>query len=102
MMRFLRNLFALLILLLMVTAGALFALQNTTPVPLDLLVIQLPERTLSLWLLLALALGVVIGLAAGAFMMFGLRARLVAARRQKERLAVEVDRLRKVGLSDSE
>lgn len=98
----LRTLLSLVILLAMVATGALFTLQNTTVVPLDLLLVQLPGRTMSLWLLLALVLGVLLGFVAGGFLLLRQRAQLSVLRRQKERLALEIDRLRKVGLTDSE
>lgn len=101
-MSFVAKVAGLVVVVVTIAGGALFALQNTTLVPLDLLIIQLPERTLALWLLLALALGVLIGLMASSFVFVSLRARLIAARRQKDRLAVEVDRLRRVGLAQSE
>jgi len=89
-------------LLVMIGAGALFALQNTTAVALDLLLLQLPERTVSLWLLLALAIGVVLGLLSGSLLLLRQRARLGLLRRQNDRLTLEIDRLRKVGITDSE
>ena len=101
-MSLLRALLGILMLVAMIVAGGLFALQNTVPVPVDLLVIQLAERTLALWLLLSLSLGVLLGLGAASVMLFSQRARLAALRRQKQRLSLEVDRLRKVGLTDSE
>ncbi len=101
-MGWLRTLLSATILFGTVAVGGLFALQNTTPVPLDLLVLQLPERTISLWLLLALALGVILGLLSGLVVILSLRARLAAATRQRDRLTLEVDRLRKVGLSNGE
>jgi len=99
---FLRGLLAVLLLVCTIGAGVLFGLQNTVAVPLDLLVIQLPERSLALWILLALGLGLVVGLATAAFMLFNLRTRLAALRRQRDRLSTEVDRLRKVGLTGGE
>ena len=101
-MAWLKTFLLLVLVLTTAVAGALFALQNTTPVALDLLVLQLPARTVSLWILLALALGVILGLSAGAVVMLSLRARLRTLSRQKQRLALEVDRLRRVGLADSE
>lgn len=101
-MGWLRSLLIILILLATIAAGALFALQNTTPVALDLLLIQLPERTLALWVLLALALGIVLGLLSGGLLLLTLKARLRVIQRQADKLALEVDRLRRVGLADSE
>ena len=40
--------------------GVSFGIQNTTTVPLDLLVISLPEHSIALWVLLAFAAGGII------------------------------------------
>jgi putative membrane protein len=74
--------------------GVLFALQNPDPVPLDVLIMTLPPRSLALWVLGALALGGVLGLRCRAFAMLRLRARLIAARRQIASAQVELDRQR--------
>jgi putative membrane protein len=66
----------------MAGVGVLFALQNADPVPLDVLVMTLPPRSLALWVLGALALGGVLGLLLSSLAVLRLRARLVAARRQ--------------------
>lgn len=102
MLGLLRALLGILVVVCTIAIGGLFALQNTVLVPVDLLIIQLPERTLALWLLLALSGGVVLGLGAASFMLLSQRARMASLRRQKQRLTVEVDRLRKVGSADSE
>ena len=57
----LRIIVSAVILCATIAVGAFFALQNTTQVPLDLLVVQLAERSLALWLLLTLLLGVLLG-----------------------------------------
>ena len=75
-MGFLRNLLLLLIALGMAAVGVLFALQNPEPIALDILVTRLPERSLALWVLSALALGGVLGMALSLLAILGLRARL--------------------------
>ena len=93
-MAFLRKLLALAVALAMAAVGVLFALQNADPVPLDILVITLPPRSLALWVLGALALGGVLGLLLSSIAMLRLRARLVATRRQVASAQAELDRLR--------
>jgi hypothetical protein len=61
--------------------------------------VQLSEQSLSLWLLAALAIGAVMGLVAGSLMLLQKRAQLLSLRRERDRLATEVDRLRRVGIS---
>jgi len=98
----LKTLLTLMLLAAVTLVGVMFALQNTVDVPLDLLVFQLPAQPISLWLLAALAVGVIMGLLAGTVITLRLWARLGVLRRQKDRLSTEIDRLRTVGLGDSD
>lgn len=90
------------VLLAAIAIGALFALQNTQPIAIDLLVTTLPERSAGIWLLCSLGLGVLLGFASGSAIIFNQRARLAAVRRHRDRLNIEVDRLRKAGLTGSD
>lgn len=101
-MSFLKNLLALLVALAMAALGVLFALQNPEPIALDILIMQLPERSLALWVLAALAIGGFLGLALSTFAVLRLRARLASLRRQLARSQTEVDRLRTTGLVSRE
>ncbi len=93
-MGFLRKLLALAIALGMAAVGVLFAIQNPQAVPLDVLVITLPPRSIALWVLGALTLGGVLGVLLSSFAMLRLRARLMAARRQVASAQAELDRNR--------
>lgn len=93
-MVFVRKLFALAMALAMAGVGVLFALQNAEPVPLDVLVMTLPPRSLALWVLGALAIGGLSGVLLSSFAVLRLRTRLIAARRQVARAQTEIDRLR--------
>jgi uncharacterized membrane protein YciS (DUF1049 family) len=84
-MHILRNILLFLIALAMLALGALFAVQNDVAVPLDLLVVYLPARSVALWVLLALALGGILGLLVSLGMILRLRTRLAAAHRRLER-----------------
>jgi len=101
-MKFLRKFFTIVIVLAMVGAGVLFALQNETAVPLDLLVYTFEPRSLALWLLGALALGGLAGLLVSSLIMLRLRAALNAARRQLARARVEVENLRSAEPAEGE
>ncbi len=101
-MALLRVLLSLLIIGAAVVLGALFTLQNTAPVPLDLLVVQLSERAVALWVLLFFAAGCVVGLLGGAVVNLKQRAGNARLRRQHKKLELEVDRLRRFGLSESD
>ncbi|MEO0438479.1 MAG: lipopolysaccharide assembly protein LapA domain-containing protein [Pseudomonadota bacterium] len=101
-MGFLKKLIALAIALAMAGVGVMFALQNAEPVPLDILIMTLPPRSLALWVLAALALGGITGLFLSSFAMLRLRTRLIAARRQIASAQTELDRLRTNGLAARE
>ena len=60
-MKLLRNLLTIFVVLATLGMGVLFALQNKTAVPLDLLVYTLGPQSLALWVLGAFALGGVLG-----------------------------------------
>lgn len=62
-MTLLKRLVLIALLLLVLVFGVLFSVQNDTPVPLDLLLLQLPAQRLALWVLLAFAFGGVVGIA---------------------------------------
>ncbi|MCZ6829025.1 MAG: LapA family protein [Gammaproteobacteria bacterium] len=81
-MRFIRNLLTFLLLCGVLLVGLLFAVQNTDLVPLDLLVFQLSERSVALWVLLAFALGGVIGMLTNMGLVLRLRASLMQAKRK--------------------
>jgi lipopolysaccharide assembly protein A len=101
-MRLLRNLVILLIVIAMFAAGALFALQNTQPVPLDLLVYSFEPHSLALWLLSAFALGGLAGMLASSLIILRLRTSRAAADRKLRSANAELDRLRTTGLAGGE
>lgn len=93
-MKFLRKLLIVLLVFAAIGVGALFALQNKAPVPLDLLVYTFEPRSLALWLLGSLALGGLLGMLASSAILLRLRASLGTTRRQLARSRVELDKLR--------
>ncbi len=101
-MKLLRNLLYIALVLAMVAVGVLFALQNEMPVPLDLLVVTFEPRSLALWLLIAFAVGGVLGMAMSSVLMVRTRTSLGSAKRKLARSKVELDKLRTAGLKDGE
>ena len=91
-MQFLRNLFYFFIAVAMLGLGALFAVQNEATVPLDLLVVLLPERSVALWVLLAFALGGGTGLLTSLGIILRQRTALAAANRRVEKARTAVAR----------
>ena len=69
-----------------VAVGGLFSLQNTYEVPLDLIVFQLPAQPVAIWVLAALAVGVAVGLAAGALLALRRAATIRRLRKERDRL----------------
>ena len=101
-MKLLRNLLYIALVLAMVAVGVLFALQNEMPVPLDLLVVTFEPRSLALWLLIAFAVGGVLGMAMSSVLMVRPRTSLGSANRKLARSKAELDKLRTAGLKDGE
>ena len=101
-MNFLRKLIAVLVVIAMVSIGVLFALQNTVLVPLDVLIYSFEPKSLALWILAAFGLGGVLGMLTFTGIVIRLRASRHGAQRQLQKARVELDKLRTVGLKDSE
>jgi lipopolysaccharide assembly protein A len=101
-MKLLRNLLYIAIVVAMAGLGVLFALQNEMPVPLDLLVVTFEPRSLALWLLIAFAMGGILGMLMSSALVVRTRAALSSANRQLTRNRAELDKLRTAGLKDGE
>ena len=86
------------VLLLVLAFGVLFAIQNTATVPLDLLLVRLPEQSIALWVLLAFALGGVAGLLVSSVALVRLKSRLLLLQRRLEKQGRELDHLRTTDL----
>lgn len=93
-MKFLNRLITVVVVLAMLGLGILFALQNKVPVPLDLLVYTFEPKSLALWILLAFALGGLLGMAASSLLIVRTRTTLNATRRRLDRTREEVSKLR--------
>ena len=93
-MKLLRNLLTVMIVLATLVAGVLFALQNTTPVPLDLLVYTFGPQSIALWILVAFALGGLLGMLVSAAILVRTRASLGSCRRQLDRSLAELSKMR--------
>jgi len=93
-MKFLRNLFTVVIVLATVAVGVLFALQNKMPVPLDLLVYTFEPRSIALWVLAAFAVGGVLGMLISSVILVRMQASLATVKRQLAKARAEADKLR--------
>ncbi|MCV6590746.1 MAG: lipopolysaccharide assembly protein LapA domain-containing protein [Marinobacterium sp.] len=100
-MRWLKTLITGILCIAVLLAGIQFTIHNTQKVAIDLVVVQLPEASLSLWLLAALGLGAVLGIILSIFTVLALRVRLGAARRRASTTQRELDELRTSSLKDA-
>lgn len=81
-MRWIQRLLVVAVLVLVLIAGLLFALQNAATVPLDLLVVELSEQPLAVWLYLAFACGGVLGMLVSSVALMRLQAGRVRLKQQ--------------------
>lgn len=93
-MRWLKGLIMAIILLAVLLVGILFAVNNQQALPLNLIWIELPAASLSVWLLAALTLGVLLGMLAMSGVYLRLRTLLTRAQRHNQQQRKELDRLR--------
>ena len=93
-MRWLRLTAFLLGTLVTLVLGGLFFLQNKQSIPIDLLVLQLPEKPIAIWILLAFALGVLLGTGVGSLLILPKNARIRDLRKQKAALDYEINSLK--------
>lgn len=93
-MRWLKGLILAIILLAVLLIGILFAVNNQQTLPLNLIWIELPPASLSVWLLASLAVGVLLGMIAMSGVYLRLRTLLTRAQRHNQQQRKELDRLR--------
>ncbi|MBN8410978.1 LapA family protein [Halomonas denitrificans] len=93
-MRWLKGLIMAIILLAVLIIGILFATNNQQALPLNLIWFELPEASLSVWLLASLAVGVLLGMLAMTGVYIRLRTLLTRAQRHNQQQRKELDRLR--------
>jgi len=99
--RWLKTLIVGVLCLAMLLVGILFTIHNTQKVIIDLVVIQLPEASLSLWLMAFLGLGAVLGVLLSVVTVLVLKTRLGSARRRFNSAQRELDELRTTSLKDA-
>ena len=101
-MKWFRFLLGAILAILMLLIGALLAVQNSDEVPLDLIFIVFPPRSVALWVLIALGLGAVLGMLVSGLLTLRLRTRLLKVRRELSEAQIEVNQLRRTGLITDE
>lgn len=93
-MKQLRKLLTVIVILAMLALSVLFALQNEVPVPLDVLVYTFAPQSLAVWVLVAFALGGVLGMIVSSVILVRTRASLNACRKQLDRAREDASKLR--------
>lgn len=100
-MSWLKNLITIVLGLIVIGIGILFTIHNTDQVAIDLVFFQLPEASLSLWLIAAFVLGALSGVMISLLAIMSLKTRLHSSRRKVVAFRKELDQLRTAGLKDS-
>ena len=90
-MKFLRNMLFFVLLGAVLMLGVWFAMENPAAVPLDLLVVQLSARSIALWVLLAFAIGGVVGMCINIALVVRLKAALMLSNRRLEEVRQEAE-----------
>lgn len=93
-MRWIKGLILAVILLIVVLVGILFAVNNQQTIALNLIWLELPAVSLSVWLLATLVCGVVLGMLAMLGVYVRLKANLARSERQNKQQRKELDSLR--------
>ncbi|MBE0464956.1 MAG: lipopolysaccharide assembly protein LapA domain-containing protein [Halomonadaceae bacterium] len=93
-MRWIKGLILAIILLVVLLVGILFAVNNQQTTALNLIWVELPPVSLSVWLLATLTFGVIIGMLAMMGVYVRLKAKLARSERHNKQQRKELDRLR--------
>ena len=93
-MRWIKGLILAVILLIVVLVGILFAVNNQQTIALNLIWLELPAVSLSVWLLATLVFGVILGMLAMLGVYVRLKATLARSQRQNKQQHKELDSLR--------
>tara|TARA_R110002072_G_scaffold172731_2_gene327140 strand:- start:2687 stop:2995 length:309 start_codon:yes stop_codon:yes gene_type:complete len=93
-MKQLRKLLTVIVILAMLAVSVLFALQNEAPVPLDILVYTFEPQSLAVWVLVAFALGGVVGMIVSSVILVRTRASLSACRKQLDKAREDASKVR--------
>ncbi|WP_159931076.1 LapA family protein [Oceanicoccus sp. KOV_DT_Chl] len=93
-MQWVKRLLVLLLLAIVLAFGVLFSIQNTDKTALDLLVLQLSPRSVSLWVILSFAFGGVVGMLISVVALAQLKGRVLVLQRKVEQQDKELVKFR--------
>jgi putative membrane protein len=80
-MQILKSIFLLLLIVAVIAFGLLFSIENTALVPLNILIMELPEQRISTWLIAAFFTGGVCGMLSASLLVLRLQASRMRLRR---------------------
>jgi len=84
----------LVVCIIIAFVGVMFTIHNTDKVSIDLIFMQLPEASLSLWLIAFFVLGGILGSVLSSLAILGLKTKLSMARRKVETVNKELNNYR--------
>lgn len=93
-MRWLKMLLLLIVCIVIAFVGIMFTIHNTEKVSIDLIFLQLPEASLSLWLIAFFVVGGISGTILSTFAILGLKTKLNLSRRKVESVNKELEAYR--------
>nr|WP_256558013.1 LapA family protein [Marinobacterium sedimentorum] len=96
-----RTLLLVVLCLVILFVGILFTIHNTDKVSIDLILVQLPQASLSLWLIAAFVCGGVLGILLSSVAVLGLKTRLRSARKRLAVAQHDLERQRALVAKDS-
>lgn len=99
MLKWLKRVVLLVALAFFLFVGLFFAIRNGQVISLDLVIWQLPELSVALYMIIAFAIGVIMALASSSALLFRLNRHVRKKNKQLVSLQAEVDNLRKASLS---
>ncbi|QEQ95971.1 lipopolysaccharide assembly protein LapA domain-containing protein [Neptunomonas concharum] len=100
-MRWLKMFILLLLSVVILMVGIMFAIHNTDKVAIDLVFVQLPQASLSLWLIAAFVIGGICGFLLSTIAVVALKTQLMSSRRKIQTTSKELDQLRTAALKDA-
>ena len=101
-MKWIKRIFTFLLLLFVFFWGVLFTSENTTTVPLNLLIIELSAASISVWVIASFALGGMAGMFISLLLVGRLKMNSFRDQKKLARSKVELSRLRTVALRDDQ
>ena len=101
-MKWIKRIVVVLFLIVVFLWGILFASENTTQVPLNLLLVEVPAASISVWLVASFALGGLVGILISLVLVTRLKIAHLSVRKKLSRSEEELSRLRTVASRDSQ